>query len=166
MLFRSPFFGTHNNYTLFWHSPGLFFDTRTDSTFSGDAPGFYHFSVLTLIPDFFGTRPECFSILARILPFPSTRPDSTFSGVLARILPFFGTHIDSTFFRYSLGLLFDTRTVSTFLGYSPGFYHFSVTTLIRPFFDSRPECFSILTRILPFSAYAPIFLPIFGTHND
>ena len=63
--------------TIFWYSPELFFDTRTDSTFSGYSPGFYDFSVLTLIRPFSDTHPDYFSILARILPFPSTLSDST-----------------------------------------------------------------------------------------
>ena len=114
--------------------------------FSRYSPGFYHFSVLTQIQPFFGTRRDSFSILERILPFRGTRPDyiifryshrfdpfSVHVGtvfrysngfylflVLARILLFFGTHTDSTLFRYSSGQFFDTRTDSTFSRYSPG----------------------------------------------
>ena len=94
---------------------------------------------------------DSFSILARILPFPGTRPDSTIfryshrfdplqvlAGnvfryshgfylfpVLARILPIFVTHTDSTFFKYSAGKFFDTLMDSTFSLYSPAFYQFS-----------------------------------------
>ena len=103
-------------------------------------PGFDHFPVLKLILPFFGTRSDSYSILARILPLPSSRPDSIiFSSshwfyhfsiltgkdfcyshgsypfpVLSRIRPFSGTHTDSTIFRYSFGQLFDTRSNSTF----------------------------------------------------
>ena len=41
------------NSTLFRYSPGLFFDTCTDSTFFEYSPGFYNFLVLTLIRPFF-----------------------------------------------------------------------------------------------------------------
>ena len=95
------------------------------------------------------------SILVRILPFPSTRPN----------LPFFGTHTYSTLFRYSSGHFFDTCTDSTFSRYSPGFYHFSVITQIRPFSSTRQDSFSILAQILPFPVLARI-LPLFGTHTD
>ena len=117
------------SYNIFTYSPGQFFDTRTDSTFSWYLPGFYHSSVLTQIRPFFGTRRDSFSILEGILLFPGTDPDSAifryshrfdpFSilagivcryshgfylfRVLARILSFFGTHTDSTLFRYSQG---------------------------------------------------------------
>ena len=121
-----------------------------DSTFSRYSPGFYHSSVLTQIRPFSGTRRECFLMLARILLFFNTPPDSTifqysdrfdpfplFTGkdfrcshgfylfpgthldifsILARIVPFPGTHPDSTIFgtptdsslfRYSRGQFFD-----------------------------------------------------------
>ena len=122
-----PFFGAHTDSTLFRCSPGQFFDTRRDSTFSRYWPEFIHFSVLTLIRPFSGTRRDSFSILVLILLFPSTRPYSTIFRyshrfdcfpvlvgkffryslgfylfpVLARIPPFFGTHTDSTLFRNS-----------------------------------------------------------------
>ena len=70
------------------------------------------------------------------------------------------------FRSYSLGLFFDTRTVATFLGYSPGFYHFSVPTLIKPFFGTRPECFSILARILPFQGMRPDSTIFLYSHTD
>ena len=44
-------------------------------------------------------------------------------------------------FRYSPGQFFNTRRDSTFSRYSPGFYHFSVLTQIRPFFDTRRDIF-------------------------
>ena len=81
-----PFFVTNTDSTLFRYSPRQVVDTRTDSTFydtctystfSQYSARFYHFSVLTLIRPFSGTRRDTFSILARILPFPSTPPDST-----------------------------------------------------------------------------------------
>ena len=99
------------------------------------------------IGPFFGTHPNRFSILARILPFTDSRPDSTIfrysdrfhpllvlAGtvfrysygfylfpVLAPILSFSGTDRDSSIFRYSFGQFFGTRTDSTFSRYSPGF---------------------------------------------
>ena len=113
--------------------------------FLGYSPGFYHFQVLTLILPFFGTRPDRFSVLAQILPFP----------VLAQILQFSGTHAGSTIFRYPSGQYFRTRTDSTFSRYSPGFYHFQVQTLSHPFFGTRPDGFSVLARILPFPDTRP-----------
>ena len=70
-------FGTHTNSTLFRNSSGQFFKSGMDSSFSRHYPGFYHFPVLTLILPFFETRSDSFSIVAQILPFPGTRPDST-----------------------------------------------------------------------------------------
>ena len=143
----------------------MFFDTRTDSTFLGCAPIFYHFSVLTMIRRFSGTRLHCFSISHGFYLFRAC----------VRILPFFFTHIDSTFFRHSPGLFFDTRTDSTFSEYWPGFYHFSVLTLNRPFSGTRPDYFSRLARILLFKGYSPGFYhfsvltlirPFFGTRSD
>ena len=150
MLFRS-------------YSSGRFFDTRRDSTFSRYSPGFHHFSVLTQIRPFSGSRRDRFSKVARILSFPGTRPNSTvfqylhrfnpfpvLAGtvfryshgfylfpVLAHILPLFGTHTDSTIFRYLLRQFFDTRTDSSFSRSWPIFYHFSVLTQIRPFSRTR-----------------------------
>ena len=71
-----PFLGSHIDWTLFPNSPEQFFDTRTDSTFSWYSPGFCLFSVLTLIGPFSGTHPNRFWILAWILLFPGTHPDS------------------------------------------------------------------------------------------
>ena len=132
-----PFFGTHTDSNIFRHSSGQFFDTRR----------IYLFPVLIEILPLFGTRLDNFSILAQILPFPSTGPDSTIfryshrfdlfpvlAGtvfrysqefyifpIVARILPFFGTHTDLTLFRYSPEQLFDTRRNSTSSPYSPRF---------------------------------------------
>ena len=124
-----PFFGTHTDSTLFWYYPGQFFDTRTDSTFSRYSPGIYHFSVFTQIRTFFGTRRDSFSIPVPILPFPGTHSDSAIFRYSHRFDPF----------RYSPRLFFDTRTDSTFCRYSPGFYHFSVLTQIRPFSGTRQD---------------------------
>ena len=145
-----PFFGAHIDWTLFWYSSEQFFDTRTDSTFSLYSPGFFHFSVHSLIGPFSSTHPNSFSIRARILPFPGARTDSTnfryahlldtfpvlirtviryshefyFFLVLIRILPFFATHIDWTLLRYSPEQVLDTGMDSTFSWYSLGFCHF------------------------------------------
>ena len=74
------FFGTHTDSTLLRYSSGQCFDTRMDSTFSRYSPGFYHISVLTLIRPFICNRRDSFSILARILSFPGSLPDSTIFG--------------------------------------------------------------------------------------
>ena len=42
-----------------------------------ESPGFNNFLALTLNLPFFGTGPDSFSVLARIPPFPGTRPEST-----------------------------------------------------------------------------------------
>ena len=70
-----PLFGTHTNSTFFRNSSGQSFNNRTDSTFSRYSPGFYHFQVRTLIFPLFDPLPDSFSVLARILPFPGTRPN-------------------------------------------------------------------------------------------
>ena len=139
------FFGTDPDSTIFQYSFGQFFGTHTDSTFSRYSPGFYQFSVMTLILPFFRSHSDRFSIIARILPFPG----------LARILSFFGTDPDFTIIRYSCRQFFGTRTDSTFSRNSPGFYHFSVMTLILPFFGTRSHNFSVLIRILPFPGTRP-----------
>ena len=128
------FFGTHTDSTLFRYSSRQFFDTRMDSTFSRYSPRLYYFSVLTLIRHFFGNHRDSFSILARILLFPGTLPETTI----------FRSSHDSTIFRYSSGQFFDTRTNSPFSRHLPGFFHFSVLTLIRPFFGNHRESFSML----------------------
>ena len=123
---------------------------------------------------FFGTRPVSFSVFARILSDPGICPDSTtftyshssylFSGlarsvfryshgfylipVLARILPFIGIHTDGKLFRDSPGQFFGIRTDSTLSRYWPGFYHFSVFTLVVTFCRTRRVSFSVLARIL------------------
>ena len=78
-------------------------------------PGFYHFSVFTLMVSYSGTRRVSFSVHGRILPDPGSDRDSTtflvfplmasFFGtrrvrfsVLAQILPDPGTGPDSTIF--------------------------------------------------------------------
>ena len=150
-----------------------------DSIFSEFSPEFCHFWVHTLIRLFFGTHLDNFLILARILHFQGTHPDSSIFRclhcfdpfpvlvgivflILKRILPFPGTRSDSKIsnifryphwfdlIRYSPWQFFDTRTDSTFSQYSPGFYHFSVLILIRPYFGTCLDRFSILARILPF----------------
>ena len=69
--------GTQTDSIFFRNSSGKFFKSGTESTFSRYSPRFYHFLVLTLILHFSETRQNSFSIVARILPFPRTRPDST-----------------------------------------------------------------------------------------
>ena len=118
-----------------------FLHTRTDSAFFRYSLGLYHFSVLTLIRLFSGTRPDCFSILARIHHFSDTRLDYII----------FDAHNYSTLFRYSPGQFLHSRTDSAVFRYSFGLYHFSVLTLIRLFSGTRPDSLSILARILPFS---------------
>ena len=119
--------------------------------------------------------------LARILPFPFTRPDSiifryshrfdpfpvlvgTVFGyshefslfpVHPRILSFFGTPTDSTIFRYSWGQLLVTRTDYTFSLYMLGFYPFLVLPHIRSFSGTRADRFWLLARILPFHGTLP-----------
>ena len=141
-----PFPGTRPESTIFRFSPEQFFDIRMDSTFFQYSHGFEHFSVLTQIGPFSGTLPNCFSILAQILP----------DRALARILSFFSTHTDWTLFWYSPEQFFDIRMNSTFFRYSHGFHHFSVLRLIGPFSGTHPNSFSILAQIL-------LFL---GTHPD
>ena len=131
--------------TLFRYSLRQFFDTRTDSTFSRYLSGFYHFSVLTQIRPFSGTRWDSFSILVRILPFPGTRLDSTFFLFSDRFDPF--PVLVGTVFRYSYAFYLSQ--------YSSGFYHFSVLTQIRPFAGTPQDSFSILVRILAFPDTRP-----------
>ena len=73
----SSIFGTQADSTTFRYSSGQFFRTRTDSTFSRYSLKFYNFAVHKLILPYLGNRSESFSVLARILPFPDTRMDST-----------------------------------------------------------------------------------------
>ena len=116
-----PFFGTHTDSTLFRYSPRLFFDTRTDCTFSGHRRNF-------------------FSILTGIFLCP----------IISRILPFFGTHTDSTIFRYSPGQFFGTHRGSTFSWYSLGFYHFSLLAGSVFRYSYGFYIFPVLAHILPF----------------
>ena len=119
-------------------SLGKFFVTRTDYTLSPYSPGFVHFLVVTLILHFFNISHECFSLLARIIPFLGTRPNLTF----------FGTHTDSTIFRFSPRKFFVTRTDYTLSLYLPGFDHFPILKLILPFFGTCSDSYSIPARIL------------------
>ena len=128
------FFGRHTDSTIFRYSSGQFFNTCMDSTFSRYSTGFDYFSVLTLIRHFFANHRDSFSILARILLFPGTLPETTI----------FRSSHDSTIFRYSSGQFFDTRTNSPFSRHLLGFFHFSVLKLIRPFFGNHRESFSML----------------------
>ena len=108
-------------------------------------PGFYHFPVLTLILPFSETRPISFSIVARILSFLGTCPDSTIFRYSHWIYPF--SKLVQTVFQYWHG--------STFSPYAPGLYHFQVLALILPFSDTRPESFSLLARIVHFPDIRP-----------
>ena len=140
--------------------------------------------MLTLIRHFSGTRPDNFSIFVRILPFSDTRSgyiifrdshlfDSfrvlawtvfpyshglTLFPIVALIISFFGAHTYSTLFGYSPRQIFDTHRDSAIFRYSPGFYHFLVLTLIRRFSGTRPESFSILAPILPFSDTRSVYI--------
>ena len=116
-----------------------------DSNFSPYLPGFYHFLVITLIRPFFCNRRDRFTILARILPFPSNLPDSTI-------------------FRYSHTFDPFPVLVRTIFRYSHGFYLFPVLNRIllfftthndSPFFCNRRDSFSILAWILPFPDTLP-----------
>ena len=119
--------------------------TRTDSAISRYSPGFYHFPTITLILPFFETLPDSFWVLARILPFP-------------------GTRLDSTIFRYSHNLDPFPVLVRTVFGYSHEFYiflyssacyNFSVLPQIRPFSGIGLESLLTLARILPFPGTRP-----------
>ena len=116
-----------------------------DSTFSRYSPRLYQFLVFTQIWHFSGSRRGSFLIIARILPFSCTRPDS----IIFRYLPWF--YHFSVLFR----TVFDTRTDSTFSRYSPAFHHFPVLTLILPFFDTGSDSVSVLARMVPFPGTRP-----------
>ena len=185
------FSGTHTDSTIFRYWSGQFFGTRTDSTFCRYSPGFSNVPIHTLILPFLRTGPNSFSVLARIPPFASTRPDSAmfrdthsfyhFSvlfrtvfrysygfhllRVLSRIQQCFETHTHSIIFPYWSELFFGTRTVSTFYPYSPGFNNFPMLTLILPF--------SVLVRTVLRYSHEFHLLPVlariqhfFGTHTD
>ena len=111
----------------------------------------------------FRTRPDRFSVRARIPPFAYTGPDSTifrhshsfylFSElvrtvfryshgfhllpILARIQQFSGTPTYSTIFPNWSGQFFGTRTDSTFCRYWPRFNNIPALPLILPFFRDR-----------------------------
>ena len=72
-----PFSSIHTDSTFFRKSSREFFNSGTESTIPRYSSGFYHFPVLTLILPFSVTRTDSFSIVAQILPFPGTCPDST-----------------------------------------------------------------------------------------
>ena len=160
-LYHSPvlarirlFFGTQTDSTIFRYLFGKLFDTRTDSTIvvtrldytlSWYTLGFKHFPILKLILPFFGTLSDSYSILARILPLPSSRPDS---------IIFWYSH---WFYHFSIlaWKVFVTFTDYTLSWYSPGFDHFPVLKLILPFFSTRSDSYSILARILPLPGSLP-----------
>ena len=138
-----------------------FFCTHTDSTIFRYSHAYY------LIP-----------VLARILPFSGTLTNSTFFGtrpdsfsVVVQILHFPDTCSNSTIFRYSSGQFFGPFMDSTFSRYSPGFYNFPVLTLILPFSETHPDCFSIGAQILPFPGFyqfrvLTLILPFSETHPN
>ena len=112
---------------------------------------------------FSDTRPDSFSVHARILRFPSTRPNSTnfryshcfypfpklvwkvfqywhgffLFPVLAPSLPFSGTHTDSTLFRNSSGQFFNSGTNSTCSPTRPNITIFRNSS--REFFNSGTD---------------------------
>ena len=148
------FFGTHTHSTFFRYSSRQFFDTRMDSTFSWYSTGFYHFSLLTMIRPFSCNRRDCFSILARILLFPGTFPDSTV-------------------FLYSYSFDPFPVLVRTIFRYSHGFYLFPVLNWILLFFDTHIDLtifFIIARKVFRYSHGFYIFpvlsriLLFFGTH--
>ena len=113
--------------------------TRRDSTFSRYSPGFYHFSVLTQIRPFSGTRRESFSILARILPFPGPRPYSTIFRYSHRFDLFSVLHLEG-FSIFARILIFrDTRPDSCNFQYSHRFDPFPVLTRILQFFGTHTD---------------------------
>ena len=118
--FLFPFLLVTMRWTLFWYSSWKFFGNRTDSTVSPYSPGFYHFSVLTLIVPSSDTRPYSFSVLARILPFPGTRSDSTIFRYL----------LGSTIFQYWHWFYLFPVLAPTVFWYSHGFYLFPVLARI------------------------------------
>ena len=161
-----PFSGTRQDSTLLRYSPGFYpspvlawiqpFLVLAPTLFQY-SPRFYHFSVLTRLypsPVLAWNLPfpilarALFSVLVQILPFSSSRSDSTLlrylpgfysSLVLARIPLFSNTHPDSFLVLAQILTFAGKRLDSTLLRYSPGF---------------NPS--TVLARILPFS----------GTHQD
>ena len=73
------------------------------------------------------------------------------SPILAQILPFSGTRPNSTLFGYLPGF----NLSRTLFRYSHGFYPLPVFTQNLPFSRTHPDCLSILSRILPFSSTRP-----------
>ena len=180
MLFRSvlsrilPIPGTRTDSTIFRYSPRQFFCTLTDSTYSRHSHGFYRFPILTKFLTFFGSRPNRFSVLSRILSIPGTRTDSTIFRyshgfypflvlarkvfcyyhrfylfpALARILQFSGTHKGSTF----SGTRPDSFFVLSRILPIPGTRTDSTisgTHKGSTFSGTRPDSFLVLSRILP-----------------
>ena len=100
-----------------------------------------------------------FSVLARILPFPSFRRNFTIFRyspgfyhfhLLTLIQPVCGTRSDSFPVLPRILPFPSFRRNFTIFRYSPGFYHFHLLTRIQPFSGTRPDSFSLLGRILPF----------------
>ena len=159
--------------TLFQYSPWQFFDTRTDSPIFDTRPDFTIFRYSHWFDPFpvlahtvfrYSHRFYLFLEFTPIFPFLGTHTDSTLFRYSPRM--FLDTHTDSTIFRYShwfhpfpvlARIIFRYPHIFSLYRYSPGFYHFSVLTLIRPFFGTRPDSFSILARILLFSSTRPDF---------
>ena len=160
----------------------LFFGTRPYSKLLLYSHGFYPFPVLTWILPFpvlsqtlFPYLPRFYPslVLARILHFSSTRPNSIllryslgfnlsqyslgpFLGTRT-ILPFSGTRPDSTILLYSPRLYLSQ--------YSPGLYFSSILAQILPFFGTSLD--STILWYSPryyLSRYSP--RPFFGTCPD
>ena len=94
--------------------------------------------------------------------------------VLARNLSFLGTRLDTTIFRYSHGFyhfrysygqFFGTRTESFFSGNSPGYYNFSILARILPFSALIWTVFRYSHGIFLFRELAWI-QPYFDTRTD
>ena len=147
-----PFFGIHRDSTHLRYSPGYylsrcsprpFFDPRTESLLRY-SHRFYHSPVLDPILPFSSTRLDT--------TFPGTRLYTTFfrywqgfypSPVLARILPFSGTRPDSNVLRY-LHEFYSSPTLAPILALFD-------TRMDTIFQGTRPDPFSVLAWILPFS---------------
>ncbi len=124
---------------------------------------------------------DSFSVLARNLSFPGTRPYNTIFRYSHRFYhfrysygQFFGTRTESFFlgnspgfyhFRYSYGQFFGTRTKSFFLGNSPRFYHFSILARILPFSVLIWTVFRYSHEIFLFREHSRI-IPFFDTRTD
>ena len=137
----------------------------------------FHTRLDTIFP---GTRPNPFSVLARILAFSGTRPNCTILWYSPRYYlsrcspgPFFGTHPDSTLLRHWPQLYHSSVLTwilpylvlsRTLFRYSHGVYPSLVLTCILPFpvltrtlFRYSPRFYpsSVIARILPFSSTGP-----------